>query len=32
MKAALPFVDYFLPMADVNDLRFLSRMLEKMMV
>jgi uncharacterized protein with von Willebrand factor type A (vWA) domain len=32
MKAALPFVDYFLPLADPHDLHFLSRTLEKMMV
>jgi uncharacterized protein with von Willebrand factor type A (vWA) domain len=32
MKAALPFVDYFLPLADPQDLHFLGRTLEKMMV
>jgi hypothetical protein len=31
MKAALPFVDYFLPLADPHDLHFLGRTLEKMM-
>ena len=31
MKAALPFVDYFLPLADLQDLHFLSRTLEKTM-
>ena len=32
MKAALPFVDYFLPLAELHDLRFLSRTLEKIML
>jgi uncharacterized protein with von Willebrand factor type A (vWA) domain len=32
MKTALPFVDYFLPLANPQDLHFLSRTLEKMMV
>jgi uncharacterized protein with von Willebrand factor type A (vWA) domain len=32
MKAALPFVDLFLPLADHQDLHFLSRTLEKMMI
>lgn len=32
MRAALPFVDYFLPLADSQDLRFLGRTLGKMMV
>jgi uncharacterized protein with von Willebrand factor type A (vWA) domain len=31
MKVALPFVDYFLPLANPHDLHFLSRTLEKMM-
>jgi uncharacterized protein with von Willebrand factor type A (vWA) domain len=31
MKAALPFVDYFLPLSDLQDLHFLGRTLEKMM-
>jgi uncharacterized protein with von Willebrand factor type A (vWA) domain len=32
MAAALPYVDYFLPLADLQDLRYLSRTLEKIMV
>lgn len=32
MKAALPFVDYFLPLANPQDFHFLGRTLEKMMV
>ncbi len=31
MKVALPFVDYFLPLANPHDLNFLSRTLVKMM-
>ena len=32
MSAALPYVDYFLPMGDLKDLRSISRTLKKMMV
>ena len=32
MKAALPFVDYFLPLANLQDFHYLSRTLEKMMI
>ncbi len=32
MKAALPFVEIFLPLADPQDLHLLGRTLEKMMV
>jgi len=31
MSAALPYVDYFLPMGNLRDLRYLGRTLEKMM-
>jgi uncharacterized protein with von Willebrand factor type A (vWA) domain len=32
MSAALPYVDYFLPMGNLNDLRSISRTLKKVMV
>ena len=32
MRTALPYVDYFLPMAALQDIRLLTRTLEKMMV
>jgi hypothetical protein len=32
MSAALPYVDYFLPMGNLNDLRSISQTLKKMMV
>jgi hypothetical protein len=32
MSAALPFVDYFLPLGNPGDLQFLGKTLEKMMV
>ena len=32
MSAALPYVDYFLPMGNLKDLRFIGKTLKKMMV
>ena len=32
MSAALPYVDYFLPMGNLNDLRSISQMLKKVML
>jgi uncharacterized protein with von Willebrand factor type A (vWA) domain len=32
MRTALPYVDYFLPMGNLEDLYFVGRTLEKMMV
>jgi uncharacterized protein with von Willebrand factor type A (vWA) domain len=32
MSAALPYVDYFLPMANIRDLHYLGKTLEKMIV
>jgi uncharacterized protein with von Willebrand factor type A (vWA) domain len=32
MRTALPYVDYFLPMGNLNDLRSIGQTLKKMMV
>jgi uncharacterized protein with von Willebrand factor type A (vWA) domain len=32
MSAALPYVDYFLPMGNLKDLRLISQTLKKLMV
>jgi uncharacterized protein with von Willebrand factor type A (vWA) domain len=32
MSAALPYVDYFLPMGNFNDLRSISQTLKKVMI
>jgi uncharacterized protein with von Willebrand factor type A (vWA) domain len=32
MSAALPYVDYFLPMGNLNDLRSISQTLKKVML
>ena len=32
MRTALPYLDYFLPMGDLHDLRNLSRIVEKVII
>ena len=32
MSAALPYVDYFLPMGNLKDLQYLGKTLEKMII